>query len=42
MAERVKVDCRKLPSDQPCTVTIAGSVEPWGIEYRNPKDDPRK
>lgn len=27
MADRVKVDCRKLPSDQPCTVTIAGSVD---------------
>jgi hypothetical protein len=27
MTERVQVDCRKLPSDQPCTVTIAGSVD---------------
>ena len=27
MADRVQVDCRKLPSDQPCTVTIAGSVD---------------
>ena len=27
MADRVQVDCRKLPSEQPCTVTIAGSVD---------------
>ena len=27
MADRVQVDCRKLPSDQPCTVTIAGSMD---------------
>ena len=27
MATRVKIDCRKYPSDQGCTVTIAGSVD---------------
>ena len=27
MAQRVKVDCRKYPSDKGCTVTISGSVE---------------
>jgi len=27
MAQRVKVDCRKYPSDQGCTVTISGSVD---------------
>lgn len=27
MAQRVKVDCRKYPSDKACTVTISGSVD---------------
>jgi hypothetical protein len=27
MAERYKVDCRKFPSDQGCTVTISGSID---------------
>ncbi len=27
MAGRVKVDCRKYPSENNCTVTISGSVE---------------
>jgi hypothetical protein len=27
MADRYKVDCRKYPSDQGCTVTIAGSID---------------
>lgn len=27
MADRYKVDCRKLPSDKECTVTIAGSID---------------
>jgi hypothetical protein len=27
MADRYKVDCRKYPSDQACTVTIAGSID---------------
>lgn len=27
MAKRVKVDCRKYPSEQGCTVTISGSVD---------------
>jgi hypothetical protein len=27
MAQRVKVDCRKYPSDKGCTVTISGSLE---------------
>ena len=27
MAARVKIDCRKYPSDQGCTVTIAGSAD---------------
>jgi hypothetical protein len=27
MADRYKVDCRKYPSDQACTVTISGSID---------------
>ena len=27
MAERFKIDCRKYPSDQGCTVTISGALE---------------
>ena len=27
MANRVKVDCRKYPSEKGCSVTIAGTVE---------------
>jgi C4-type Zn-finger protein len=27
MANRFKVDCRKYPSDQGCTVTISGVLE---------------
>ena len=27
MADRYKVDCRKFPSDQGCTVTISGSID---------------
>jgi hypothetical protein len=27
MAKRVKVDCRRYPSEKACTVTISGSVE---------------
>ena len=27
MAERVKVDCRKYPSEKGCTVAITGSLE---------------
>ncbi|MGE5304871.1 MAG: DUF1059 domain-containing protein [Alphaproteobacteria bacterium] len=27
MADRVKVDCRKYPSDKNCTVAISGSLE---------------
>ena len=27
MADRHKVDCRKYPSDQACTVTISGSID---------------
>jgi len=27
MAKRVKVDCRKYPSDKNCTLAISGSVE---------------
>jgi hypothetical protein len=27
MAERHKIDCRKYPSDQGCTVTISGSLD---------------
>jgi hypothetical protein len=27
MAERVKVDCRKYPSEKGCSVTISGTVE---------------
>jgi hypothetical protein len=27
MAERYKVDCRKHPSEQGCTVTISGSLD---------------
>ena len=27
MAERYKVDCRKYPSDQGCTVTISGNLD---------------
>jgi hypothetical protein len=27
MADRFKIDCRKYPSDQGCTVTISGALE---------------
>jgi hypothetical protein len=27
MAQRVKIDCRKYPSDKGCTVAITGSVD---------------
>jgi hypothetical protein len=27
MADRYKVDCRKFPSDQGCTITISGSID---------------
>lgn len=27
MAKRVKVDCRKYPSDKGCTLAISGSLE---------------
>ena len=27
MADRYKIDCRKFPSDQGCTVTISGSID---------------
>jgi hypothetical protein len=27
MANRVKVDCRKYPSDKGCTITVSGSLE---------------
>jgi hypothetical protein len=27
VANRVKVDCRKYPSDKACTVTISGALE---------------
>ena len=27
MADRYKVDCRKFPSDQGCTVIISGAIE---------------
>ena len=27
MAQRVRVDCRKYPSEQGCTVAISGSVD---------------
>jgi hypothetical protein len=27
MAQRVKVDCRKFPSEKGCTVAISGSLE---------------
>lgn len=27
MADRYKVDCRKYPSDQACTITISGSLD---------------
>jgi hypothetical protein len=27
MASRVKIDCRKYPSDQGCTVAISGALE---------------
>ena len=27
MAQRVKIDCRKYPSDKGCTVAISGSVD---------------
>jgi hypothetical protein len=27
MANRVKIDCRKYPSDQGCTVAISGALE---------------
>ena len=27
MAQRVKVDCRKFPSEKSCTVAISGSVD---------------
>jgi len=27
MADRYTVDCRKLPSDKDCTVTISGSID---------------
>ncbi len=27
MAKRVKVDCRKFPSEKGCTITISGTVD---------------
>jgi hypothetical protein len=27
MADRYRVDCRKFPSDQGCTVAISGSID---------------
>ncbi|MGH7825060.1 MAG: DUF1059 domain-containing protein [Candidatus Binatia bacterium] len=27
MADRVKVDCRKYPSDKGCTVAVSGTLE---------------